>query len=145
MTKIPHYEQRKIAYFEKLYNTIELHAQGQGRAKTKKNLWTTVVDMWDQTSDIPAPTPNWFDRHHSEFYDWCRAEGHLVLDCQEGLFIPNSPRETKDWVKDKQKPRQEGCARSNNGQQDLIAEKNPESSPGLFRTVLQGLLPPANR
>jgi len=144
MTKIPYYEQCKIAYFDALYAAIRLHAQGKGRAKTKNKLWTNVMDMWDQESDIPAPTLSWLNNHHPEFHQWCLKQNKLILDCNEGLFVPTNKEEIDHWVTFVQKPRQEGCARSNNGQQDLIAEKNPEASRGLFRTVLQALLPPPN-
>jgi len=145
MTNIPSYEQHRTAYFDAIYKVIYLHAQGKGRAKPKDKIWTNVMDMWDQQSDIPKPTLEWLNRNHPKFNKWCKAENKLIIFSSKGLYVPDTDDELDKWIKIYQKPWQEGCAQSNNDHQKLIAKKNPKAAAGLFKTVLQKLhLSPSN-
>ena len=87
MTNIPSYEQHRTAYFDAIYKVIYLHAQGKGRAKPKDKIWTNVMDMWDQQSDIPKPTLEWLNRNHPKFNKWCKAENKLIIFSSKGLYV----------------------------------------------------------
>lgn len=127
LARISKPERSRLLYYEKLYDLIDQNAKGECRAKTKYTLRETVINMWDQTCDIKMPTHNWYEANHSKFYEWCHFEGKLVIDCQQGLFVPETETEINEWQNKIQKIRLEGTIKSNNLKQDLIKDTYPEA------------------
>ena len=42
-------EIKEVFYFDKLIRIMKDYAMGEGRAKTKEDLWGTVIMMWDKS------------------------------------------------------------------------------------------------
>jgi len=115
---------KEVFYYDKLIRIMKDHAMGEGRAKTKKDLWGTVIMMWDKTiEDFKPPTMAWYNTHHPRFHEYCAIKGLAILYCGDGIFIAETPEEVKRWEKTFNEPYLRGVERSNNKLQETIEDK----------------------
>ena len=115
---------KEVFYYDELLRLLKEHAIGEGRAKPKKDLWETVIKMWDKTiEDFKIPTMSWYNTHHPRFHEYCAIEGIAILYCGDGIFIAETPEEVKRWEKTFNEPYLRGVERSNNKLQETIEDK----------------------
>jgi len=116
-------EIKEVFYFDKLIRIMKDHAMGEGRAKTKEDLWDTVIRMWDKTiEDFKPPTISWYNTKHPRFREYCAVKGIAIIHCRDGIFIADTPEEVKRWEKINKKWLR-GIERSNNILQETIEDK----------------------